>query len=99
MERLDEEYEKRSEEVLLLRAKPSEYMRSGRIFYSFEPDEKSLPYVLSQMGEDVLLYASDFPHWDSNYPHSVKKVVERQDISDRQKQKVLAENARHFYNL
>ena len=99
MERLDEEYEKRSEEVLLLRAKPSEYMRSGRIFYSFEPDEKSLPYVLSQMGEDVLLYASDFPHWDSNYPHSVKKVVERQDISDRQKQKVLAENARHLYNL
>ncbi len=55
--------------------------------------------MLSRIGEDVLLYASDFPHWDSSYPHSVKKVLGRRDISDRQKQKVLAENARHLYNL
>ncbi len=99
MERLDEEYEKRAEEVPLLRGKPSEYMRSGRIFYSFEPEEGALPYVLDRMGEDVLLYASDFPHWDSSYPKSVKIVLERQDLSERQKRKVLAENARHFYGL
>ncbi|MBI4490965.1 MAG: amidohydrolase [Deltaproteobacteria bacterium] len=99
MERLDEEYEKRNDELPLLKAKPSEYMRSGRIFYSFEPDEGTVPYVIDRMGEDVLLYASDFPHWDSGYPHTVKKVVERQDISEGQKKKLLGENARRFYNL
>jgi len=99
MERLDEEYEKRAEEVPLLKTKPSEYMRSGRIFYSFEPEEGTLPYVIDRMGENVLLYASDFPHWDSGYPYTVKIVVERQDISEGQKKKLLAGNARRFYNL
>lgn len=99
MERLDEEYEKRAEEVPLLKTKPSEYMRSGRIFYSFEPDKGTLPYVIDRMGENVLLYASDFPHWDSGYPYTVKIVVERQDISEGQKKKCLAGNARRFYNL
>lgn len=34
---------------------------SPRLERSFhEPDEESLPYVLSRMGEDILLYASDF---------------------------------------
>ena len=49
--------------------------------------EESLPFVLHQKGEDILLEVSDFRHWDSIYPRSVKKIVERQVISGRQKRK------------
>ena len=99
MERLDEEYEKRADEVPLLKSKPGDYMRSGQLFYSCECEEGMLPYVLERIGEDVVLYASDFPHWDSNYPNTVKTIVKREDLSERQKRKVLSENAKCFYKL
>jgi predicted TIM-barrel fold metal-dependent hydrolase len=99
MERLDEEYEKRASEAPLLKGKPSEYVKNGRIYYSCECEEETLPYVLDRVGNDVILYASDFPHWDSNYPHTVKSIADRTTLSDDQKRKVLSENARRFYRL
>jgi predicted TIM-barrel fold metal-dependent hydrolase len=99
MERLDEEYEKRAEEAPLLKGKPSEYMRSGRLFYSCESEEGMLPYVLDRMGEGVILFSSDFPHWDCRYPNAVKTIMNRTDLSVEQMKKVLGENARRFYRL
>jgi predicted TIM-barrel fold metal-dependent hydrolase len=99
MERMDEEYERRAPEAPLLKAKPSDYMRSGRIFYSCDPDEQILPYVVERMGEDVILYASDYPHWDSRFPDSAKMIQERGDLSATAKRKILGENAKRFYRL
>ncbi len=99
MERLDEEYELRREEAPLLDAKPSEYMRSGRLYYSCEPDEGTLPYVIDRLGEDVILYASDYPHWDCRCPNSVRAIAERDDLAPGVKAKVLGKNAQRFYKL
>jgi len=49
------------------------------------------------LGEDQLLYASDYPHWDSDWPNTVKTLRHRTDLSDRLKAKLLGENARRFY--
>jgi predicted TIM-barrel fold metal-dependent hydrolase len=51
------------------------------------------------VGDDRIFYASDFPHWDHSYPKSVKELADRADLTDMQKQRILADNARRFYTL
>src|SRR5213083_2768534 len=48
MERMDDEYDKRGEvEAPALRKKPSDYVRSGKIYFSCEADEWLLPQASS----------------------------------------------------
>jgi predicted TIM-barrel fold metal-dependent hydrolase len=97
VERLDEEYEKRAPEAPLLKAKPSEYLKTGNWYCSTEPDERALPYVIENFGADIVLFASDYPHWDGLYPNAVSTLAKRQDISETAKQKILGANAKRFY--
>ena len=99
IERMDEEYAKRSSEAPMLKRKPSEYVRAGKIFFSCEADECLLPQALKLIGESQIVYASDYPHWDGSYPHSLEELKSREDLSEAQKRNVLAENARRLYNL
>ncbi len=100
MERMDDEYAKRGEaEAPLLKKKPSEYVRSGAVYFSCEADEWLLPQAVRLVGENQIVYASDFPHWDHSFPASIKEIRERGDLSDAQKRKILADNARRLYTL
>ena len=97
-ERMDEEYEFRPHDAPLLTKKPSEYLKSGRIFYGAEPDEWMVPRVIEFLGTDqTILYASDYPHWDGDFPHTTHKIVERTDLTDENKRSFLGDNARCFY--
>lgn len=97
MERMDEEYEKRPSEAPLLKANPSEYLTSGRVYYSCEPDEKMVGTVVGMVGSDCIMYASDYPHWDMSYPESAALIKKRHDLSDETKRNILSDNARRFY--
>ncbi|MGH7772264.1 MAG: amidohydrolase family protein [Candidatus Binatia bacterium] len=97
MDRMDEEWEKRESEAPLLKAKPSEYMTRGNWFYATEPEESTLPYVMERVGQDLILFASDYPHWDGNFPYMVSTVRGRKDISEEAKQKMLCQNAMRLY--
>ena len=97
MERMDEEYEKRAREAPLLKGKPSEYLTAGRIYYSCEPDEKMVGMVVDIIGADLIMYASDYPHWDMTYPESAVLIQKRQDLSEDAKRKILGDNAYRFY--
>ncbi len=100
MDRMDEEYEKRGEvEAPLLKRKPSEYIKSGRIYFTCEAGETLLPQVLEMVGEDAIMYASDWPHWDNDFPESIHTLLDRGDLGDRAKQKILRDNARQAYKL
>jgi hypothetical protein len=99
MERMDDEYAKRRAEAPALRKTPSEYIRGGTIYFSCEADEWLLPQALRLVGEDQIVYASDFPHWDNTYPGSLDEIRTRGDLADAQKRKVLGENARRLYGL
>jgi predicted TIM-barrel fold metal-dependent hydrolase len=100
MERMDDEYAKRGEvEAPALRKKPSDYVRSGKIYFSCEADEWLLPQALKLVGEDQIVYASDFPHWDHSFPGSIDEIRNRGDLTDAQKRKVLADNCRRLYKL
>ena len=100
MDRMDEEFELRGKrEAPLLKRKPSEYLLSDRFYYSFEVEESTLPYVAGRIGADKLLYASDYPHWDSSWPNSVKMFMGRDDLSEGDKRLIMSENAQRFYGF
>lgn len=100
MDRLDEEFELRGHrEAPLLKAKPSEYLTSGRFFIGIEPEETTIPYVAQRIGVDKLLFASDYPHWDSSWPEAVFEFVERPDLTDAEKRQILGLNAQRFYGF
>src|SRR5258706_14592127 len=83
-ERMDDEYAKRASEAPRLTRKPSDYIRSGSIFFSCEADEWLLPQALKLIGENQVVYASDFPHWDHSYPASLAKSPNRAEIPNSQ---------------
>ena len=100
MWKMDEEFEKRGQvEALNLKKKPSDYVRSGSIYFSCEASEPLLPVALQAIGENQLVYASDFPHWDNDFPESLDKLRNRKDLTEIQKQKIFAENAKRLYRL
>ena len=98
MERMDEEWEKRGKvEAPLCKEKPSEYVRNGNWFFATEPEEEMLPYVIERIGEDRILFASDYPHWDGMFPRVVSTIRGRTDVAEDAKQKILGGNAMRFY--
>jgi predicted TIM-barrel fold metal-dependent hydrolase len=55
--------------------------------------------VAETVGEERLLYASDYSHWDCICPDSVKAIASRGDLSDGVKRKLLGENAARLFKL
>jgi len=43
--------------------------------------------------------ASDYPHWDCEYPESLHRVMTREDLSESQREALLHGTAARFYGL
>jgi predicted TIM-barrel fold metal-dependent hydrolase len=99
LERLDEHWELTPEQAPHIDRKPSEYFLSGRCFVGCDPDEKEVAHVVGACGEGVVVYASDYCHWDCKFPDTVKMVTERTDLSAPVKKKILEDNPRRLYAL
>ena len=44
-------------------------------------------------------HASDYPHWDSEWPHTVDELMKRDDLNHQRKAKILGGNALTFYGM
>ena len=95
-ERFDEHWEKRPQEMPHLTKSPSEYLTDGRLVVSCE-GERHLPHALAGLGVQSVVFASDYPHWDSEFPDSVRRIADRGDLTDAEKAAVLEANARRVY--
>jgi predicted TIM-barrel fold metal-dependent hydrolase len=98
-ERLDEHYEKLRPQWPLLKRKPSEIIRGPQVCFTCEPEESILPYVLDTIGITQVMYASDYRHWDSEFPNSVREVEEIQGMTADKLRHVLGANALAFFGL
>lgn len=76
--------------------RPRESLDSGRIFFGCEGNEPGLARVVEEVGEDKLLYSSDYPHGDRT-EGTVSLLRQRDDLSESAKIRILEENARSFY--
>ena len=99
MDRFDEKYHKRNVEMTPLKMLPSEYIKANRCFFTCEGEESALPLMIERFGDDCILYASDYPHWDTDWPNTARLIIERKDISEKTKEKLLGLNALSFYRL
>lgn len=100
LDRLHEHYEKRGAWIENgWRRDPREYVERGQVYVSCEPDETVLPAVVDALGADFILYASDYPHWDCEFPESTRPLRERRDIDDATRAKILGGNAERFFGL
>ena len=99
MHRMDDDFENLKEDFAPhLTMEPSEYVKRN-CYFTCEADEKLLPMALDEVGETHVLMATDYPHFDSEWPHTVSGIQGRGDITERQKSLILGENARALLNL
>ncbi|MBD2492123.1 amidohydrolase family protein [Aulosira sp. FACHB-615] len=97
--RLDKEYEELYWEVKdNVKMKPSEYFRR-QCFIEIEPSEPYLSEIIASIGENNLIFGSDYPHLDRD-PDVVKKAValDRQ-LSTESVRKILWDNSVRFYGI
>jgi predicted TIM-barrel fold metal-dependent hydrolase len=77
--------------------RPTEYfLRQCQV--SADPDEKTIPMVVELVGDDNLMWASDYPHFDCTFPGAVAEVREAK-VSPGSLAKILGTNAARFYHL
>jgi len=99
VERMHEHVEKRGRLTPGCKRKPEEYIARGQVYVSCEPEEEGVRFAAEVLGPDFIMYASDYPHWDSDFPNSTKPLRERGDLTPEVKAKVLGGNAARFYGL
>ncbi len=65
-----------------LKHKISEYLTGGRFFTSIEQHEGSdMARIFNEtMGDDVLMFGSDYPHAESRFPESADRVLAWQNV-------------------
>ena len=97
LDRMDEEYEDRYHQ-LNLSMKPSElWRRQGYSTYQHEP---SVAVMIPLIGEDNIMWGSDYPHPDGIWPDSKKWIAEDlRGVSPAVQRKILCENAGKLYGL
>lgn len=99
MDRLDEKYKHFSTfDKPLQLEKPSEYFRRN-IWFVAEPEERTIGSMLDLVGEDRILWGSDFPHIDADLeaPEHIAQSVSH--LPEHLQRAVLGENARKLFNL
>ena len=89
----------RLEKLEMLKEQPSFYWRRN-MACSFEEDVNAKGHILDAVGVDNVLWATDYPHTDSPWPHS-QEVVSNLfgDLPDADRAKIAAENAERLYKL
>lgn len=99
VQRMDDHFENpRYNARQLIQRLPSEYVNSGRIFFGCEGNESFLGKVVEEIGEDKLIYSSDYPHADRT-EGTARFLKKRGDLPEAVRKKILEENARRFYTL
>jgi len=110
MHRMDEYNEVAPTRWGNISARPSEYIKGGNVYFSCEPGDEFMPFFLEHIGEQAMLFASDYLHFDalfvgetgndgSVYPGTVATLMQREDIPESTKHKMLLDNSLKFYGF
>ena len=80
-----------------LTTRPSETIKSGRVYFHAHESEHLFPTVCDMGFTNQLLYASDYPHEDTGFPNSIRDFRTREDLTEEQKSRFLGGNCLDYY--
>jgi predicted TIM-barrel fold metal-dependent hydrolase len=82
-----------------LKQKPSEYVRGPQYFQSIQLHEGELllRHAIEALGDDTLMFATDYPHSESWFPRSVDVVLGWTSLPETTRRKLLWDNAVRCY--
>jgi uncharacterized protein len=88
-------------ELAKLEKMPSEYFRSNLYAtFWFENNRNKLPDLIDAVGEDSILFETDFPHPTCLYPNPLASVAAKMaTLAPEVQKKIYGENARKLYRL
>jgi predicted TIM-barrel fold metal-dependent hydrolase len=99
LERLDEQAESFGDFCPEMKLRPSEYF-ARQCFVSYEIDETSLPLLAPVIGEERIVWGSDYPHHDATFPGAVLRLRRTiASMAQPARRLVLGDNARRAYGL
>jgi uncharacterized protein len=102
LETLDYEMtENAPDELAKLHKMPSEYFRSNLYAtFWFENNRNKLPALIEAVGEDRILFETDFPHPTCLYPNPLQAVEAKMaTLTPEARAKIMGENGRALYRL
>jgi predicted TIM-barrel fold metal-dependent hydrolase len=102
LEALDYELaENAPKQLAAMQKKPSEYFASNiYATFWFENNRNKLPELIEAVGEDSILFETDFPHPTCLYPTPLETVAAKMaTLAPETRNKILGENARKLYRL
>lgn len=98
MDRLDEKYQHFKYFHPLKLEKPSDYFRRN-LWFVAEPGERTIGAMLELVGEDRILWGSDYPHVDSHLDAASHIRESVSHLAEARQRAVLGENARKLFQL
>jgi len=102
LETLDYEMaENAPDELALMDKMPSEYFRSNLYAtFWFENNRNKLPDLVDAVGDERILFETDFPHPTCLYPDPLQAVeAKMQTLAPQARANIMGENARRLYKL
>jgi predicted TIM-barrel fold metal-dependent hydrolase len=106
LERMDDTYDKfldapefwKMQGGLALKMAPSAYFKR-QVWATFQTDAVGMR-LRDVVGEDRIMWASDYPHADSTWPESRKAIEANfKDVPGAARTRILCDNARQLYGL
>jgi predicted TIM-barrel fold metal-dependent hydrolase len=96
--RIDEYWKmSKSGETAKLQGLPSEYFLR-QCFISVDVDEDQVEWVVKKLGDDTLVFSTDYPHSDSHFPEATSLFL-KLPLSEESKRKILWDNCARLYGL
>jgi len=77
---------------------PVEYFKTN-CYVTTEPDEHLIYHTIEELGDERILFETDYPHPDSKYPRAVETFLAQERVSDESKRRILWDNAVEFYRF
>lgn len=102
MYRLNKEYSIRRVEAPLLEKSPEEYIRD-QFYVGTQPigepnNPKDVRRLIEIAGPEMILFATDYPHWDFDEPNAVDKFLHNK-FEPEERTALLGGNAAEVYDL
>jgi predicted TIM-barrel fold metal-dependent hydrolase len=96
--RLDEHWQLYGDQWAPELENPPSYYFKRQCYASVECDEEPAQYAIDFLGNERLVFSTDFPHVDTKYPKAVERFLEL-PVSEEDKRKILWDNCAAYYGM